>query len=132
MVVYTAANITVFRNARPEVAGTVGAVFNSALQLGGAIGTAVFTSIQTSIDDKKRKQLGFSKEDPAYTRYDGRKAGWWFIAAFVGVAFVGVLVFYRRNEEVVSGEIDAVGGIEQAAAQQEAKGDLEKDPARAA
>ena len=43
-------NIAMFRHTPPAMAGTVGAVFNAALQVGSAVGIAAITSIQTNID----------------------------------------------------------------------------------
>ena len=96
---YTSTNIAIFRGVTPEIAGTVGAVFNAALQLGGAIGVAIFTSIQTSVDAKTRTRLGEAAGDMIYVGYNGRAAAWWFVLGAIGLAMVGVAVFYRVDEE---------------------------------
>ncbi|KAG1850043.1 hypothetical protein C8R48DRAFT_728005 [Suillus tomentosus] len=57
------------------MAGTVGAIFNGALQFGSAIGLAVASSIETSVEATH----GGSHE------YQGRAAVFWFLltAAFI-------------------------------------------------
>jgi hypothetical protein len=72
----------------PEIAGTVGAVFNTALQLGLALGLAIITSIQTSTDNKRAAQ-------GMVVGYQGIADGFWFVLAQVVVTMVGVLVFYK-------------------------------------
>lgn len=100
----------------PNVAGTVGAVYNCFLELGCATGAAVITSIQTSV------QLHHGGP----TSYSGRAAGFWFLFAFVTILTLAVLVFMentvppvkkdqieelaakmRAFEEVKSGEAEA-------------------------
>jgi hypothetical protein len=79
-------SIAFFQTTPPEVAGTVGAVFNCALQLGGALGVACITSIQTSVDRKHPTKLN---------GYAGRAAAFWFILALVSILFIATLVFYK-------------------------------------
>lgn len=76
------------------MAGTVGAIFNSALQLGSAVGSAAVTSIQTSIAAKP----GQGGADG----YQGRAAAFWFLFAVIVVEAIAVLVFYQpqRTEHV--------------------------------
>ncbi len=64
--VFTNTNIGFFKFTPPSVAGTVGAAFNSALQLGAAIGLAVVTTIETNVADSPDS-------------YNGRAAGFWFL-----------------------------------------------------
>lgn len=68
------------------MAGTVGAIFNSALQLGSAVGIAIITSIQTSVQDK-------DAPDGAL-KYKGRAAAFWFLLAVVCVELIALVVFY--------------------------------------
>ena len=68
------------------MAGTVGAIFKSALQLGSAVGSAVITSIQTSVQDK-------DGPDGAL-KYKGRAAAFWFVLAVVCVELIALIVFY--------------------------------------
>jgi hypothetical protein len=79
-------SIAFFQTTPPEVAGIVGAIFNSALQIGCALGIACFTSIQTSIDKKSpNKQHGFA----------GRATAFWFLLGVVTLVGVCSAVFYQ-------------------------------------
>ncbi|KAF8330309.1 major facilitator superfamily domain-containing protein [Cantharellus anzutake] len=101
MTVFTQANIGVFMNTPPRIAGVVGAIFNVSLQLGLALGLAILTSIRTSIE-KKKIQRG---EHPGYT---GIADGYWFVFAWVAVTAVLFFLFYKKgasgppDEEVVA------------------------------
>ncbi|KAG8766136.1 hypothetical protein FRC16_007762, partial [Serendipita sp. 398] len=57
MVVYANSSIAIFHYTPPSVAGTVGAVFNCALQLGSAVGLAAVSSITTSVDEKSHLEI---------------------------------------------------------------------------
>ena len=70
-------SIALFSITPPEVAGVVGAIFTCALQLGSAAGTAIITSIQTSVEVRHGGPSGF----------DGRAAGLWFLFAFNAAIF---------------------------------------------
>ncbi|KAG8748423.1 hypothetical protein FRC10_005970 [Ceratobasidium sp. 414] len=83
--IFVLTNISFFRNTPPEYAGTVGAVFNAALQLGVAIGTSATTSIQAAVDERTHSGPGFT----------GRSAALWFLIAYVALEIVGVAAFYR-------------------------------------
>ncbi|GJE88722.1 MFS general substrate transporter [Phanerochaete sordida] len=87
MLAYTHANIAIFEATPARVAGTVGALFNGALQLGSAVGVAAVTSIETSVE---RAHGGF-------TGYAGRAAAWWFLVGIVALEAVAVAVFYRTG-----------------------------------
>lgn len=76
------------------MAGTVGAIFNGALQLGSAVGIAAVGSIEASIEE--------SSGDP--TSYAGRAAAFWFLLGIVGVEFLSMLVFYRIKKEGVAAQ----------------------------
>ncbi|KAI0804557.1 major facilitator superfamily domain-containing protein [Irpex lacteus] len=103
MLTYTHANIAIFRTTPASLAGTVGAVFNGALQLGAAIGISAVSSIQNSIEAKLPHMLvpGPSGGRPVSvtTSYQGRADAFWFILAVVGSQFLGMLVFYRVEAE---------------------------------
>jgi hypothetical protein len=71
------------------MAGTVGAIFNGALQLGSAVGIAAVSSIETSIEERNGNPSG----------YTGRAAGYWFLLGLVGLEVVALLVFYRVEAE---------------------------------
>ena len=74
------------------MAGTVGAIFNSSLQLGSAVGIAIVTSIQTSIQQKSA--------DGEF-KFTGRADALWFIVAVVALEVVAMIFFFdtgaRRN-----------------------------------
>lgn len=89
MLMFTQANIAIFRTSPPSMSGTVGAIFNGALQLGSAVGLAAVTSIQTSIDQQNN--------DP--NSFKGRAAAYWFILAVVIAVLIGLLVFYDVKAE---------------------------------
>jgi hypothetical protein len=84
-------SIAFFQTTPPEVAGTVGAVFNAALQLGSALGVSALTSVQTSID---------AKYPGTNHGYAGRVAAFWFAVALIGVQGIAVLVFYKPDRKV--------------------------------
>jgi MFS family permease len=88
--VFVLTNIAFFRTTPPEYAGTVGAVFNAALQLGAAVGSSATTSIQASVDEQSNSGPGFK----------GRSAALWFLVAYVALEIVGVAVFYREERSL--------------------------------
>ncbi|KAG8715679.1 hypothetical protein FRC09_016423 [Ceratobasidium sp. 395] len=102
-VVFVLANISIFQTTPPEYAGTVGAVFNSALQLGGAIGSSATTSIQASIDERVVRDGTFDG-----THFQGRAASLWFLLAWVGIVTIGVAVFYRVGK-APAGDVEGKG-----------------------
>jgi hypothetical protein len=69
------------------MAGTVGAIFNSALQFGSAIGLAATSSIQSSVEATH----GGSHE------YAGRAAAFLFLTGIVALQFIFILIFYDRS-----------------------------------
>lgn len=68
-------------------------MFNSALQLGGAIGSSATTSIQASIDERVHANGSFDG-----TNFQGRAASLWFLLAWVGIVAIGVAVFYKQDK----------------------------------
>lgn len=86
---YQYGNIAIFRATPPHIAGTVGAMFNSALQLGSSVGTAIVTSIETSIE---------MKSPNGRAEFYGRAAAFWFLLAIVSVEALAVLVFYKPEK----------------------------------
>jgi hypothetical protein len=78
-------SIAIFKTTPPSMKGTVGAIFNGALQLGSAIGISAVTAIQVSVDAKSGRVGG----------YDGRAAGFWFIVGIICVEAIAVFLFYR-------------------------------------
>ena len=84
-------SVAMFRNTPPEIAGTIGAIFNSALQLGSAVGLSIITTIQVSVDNKAPK--------PGHTKnpYAGRAAAFWFLLAVMAIEALAVLFLYRKT-----------------------------------
>ncbi|OJT09253.1 Cephamycin export protein CmcT [Trametes pubescens] len=99
MLTYTHTNIAIFRTSPTSMAGTVGAIFNGALQLGSAIGISAVGSIETSVEARN----GGSQS------YAGRAAAFWFLLAIVGIEWVALLVFYRRSKEGAIEELEGEG-----------------------
>ncbi|KAG8772074.1 hypothetical protein FRC12_003256 [Ceratobasidium sp. 428] len=99
--VFVLTNIHLFRTTPPRYAGVVGAVFNSALQLGCAVGTAATTSIQASVD---------ARNPHDETAFKGRAAALWCLVAVVGLEMIGVAIFFKpvaefpKDEESVDNE----------------------------
>jgi len=84
--IFLTSNIAIIACAPPSQSGIVGAVFNAALQLGAAVGSAAITSIQQNVDDKQ--------PNPE-TTYKGRQAGFWFLVAVIIVEMIAFVIFYR-------------------------------------
>jgi hypothetical protein len=89
--------VAIFQTTPPELAGTVGAAFNSALQLGAVLGEAAVTSIQTSVDNRQPGKMN---------GYAGRSAAFWFILGVVVVESVVVGVFYRPSRNITTQDSD--------------------------
>ena len=68
------------------MAGTVGAIFNSALQLGAAVGSAVITSISTSIENRGPGDA---------EKFQGRADAFWFVLSVIAVETICVVIFYK-------------------------------------
>ncbi|EUC54872.1 MFS general substrate transporter [Rhizoctonia solani AG-3 Rhs1AP] len=104
-IAFVLTSINIFHTTPARYAGTVGAVFNSALQLGSAIGTSATTSIQASVDMQNVGKEGL-------TGFEGRSAALWFLLAWVGLEMIGVAVFFQRSAE---SPLDEEAGEEEAA-----------------
>lgn len=89
MVTFSHTNIAIFQAAPSSMSGTVGAMFNGALQFGSAIGLAAITSIETSVEATH----GGSHE------YAGRAASFWFLLGIVALQFISILIFYDRSTD---------------------------------
>ncbi|EMD35861.1 hypothetical protein CERSUDRAFT_53112, partial [Gelatoporia subvermispora B] len=113
MLAYSHTNIAIFRTSPASMAGTVGAIFNGALQLGSAVGIAAVGSIEASVEES----LG----DP--TSYQGRAAAFWFLLGIVVVEFLAMLVFYSTKKEGLAAEEDFA---EKVAVMKQA--DIEREP----
>lgn len=71
------------------MAGTVGAMFNGALQFGSAIGLAAFSAIETSVEA--------TDGDPQ--SYHGSAAAFWFVLGIVLVEILSMSYFYQRGTD---------------------------------
>lgn len=71
------------------MAGTVGAIFNGALQFGSAVGLAAFLSIETSVEATH----GDLRD------YHGRAVAFWFLLGVVLVEILSVSYFYQRETD---------------------------------
>jgi hypothetical protein len=71
------------------MAGTVGAIFNGALQCGSAVGLSFITSIEASVEASH----GGPQE------YTGRAAVFWFLLGIVALEFILVSYFYDRSTD---------------------------------
>ncbi|KAI0049700.1 MFS general substrate transporter [Auriscalpium vulgare] len=103
MIVYTNANIAIFMNTPPELAGTIGAIFNAALQMGNALGLAVIGTITNSVDKKRIKE----GEDPGY---HGIADGFWFLLAALVLEIVLLLIFYKIEKQPVPAPAQDIEG----------------------
>ncbi|KAH7926177.1 MFS general substrate transporter [Leucogyrophana mollusca] len=85
--VFARANIIIVQSTPNELAGTVSAIFNAALQLGSATGVSIISSIQNSVES------GASESDP----FRGRAAGLWALTAFVAAELIAVSFVWRNG-----------------------------------
>lgn len=77
------------------MAGTVGAIFNGALQLGSAVGLAAVSSITSSVQEKDDGPgEGTNLMDPDYA---GRRAAFWFLFAVVCLETLSVSTLYKAK-----------------------------------
>ncbi|KAH7913695.1 major facilitator superfamily domain-containing protein [Hygrophoropsis aurantiaca] len=83
--VFARANIIILQTTPNELAGTVSAIFNAALQLGSATGVSIISSIQNSVES--------SGSDP----FRGRAAGLWALTAFVAAELIAVSFLWRSG-----------------------------------
>lgn len=106
MIIYANSNIAIFAYTPPSVAGTVGAVFNSALQLGSAVGLAAVASLTTSLDEKVVDSLSpplntwpvnrSSINQEMWKRaFKGRAASFWFLLGILGVETIAVTLLFK-------------------------------------
>jgi predicted MFS family arabinose efflux permease len=106
MILFANSSIAIFSYTPPAVAGTVGAVFNSALQLGSAVGLAAVSSITNSLDEKTAESLTpplstWSADLSAVSQemwkraFEGRAASFWFLLAILGIETIAVIVFFK-------------------------------------
>ncbi|EPS97488.1 hypothetical protein FOMPIDRAFT_1128363 [Fomitopsis schrenkii] len=80
-IVYGTTNIALFAVTPPHIAATVGSILTASAQFGSAAGTAIITSIQTTVQETHGGPNSFS----------GRAAGLWFIVAMTGAETLSLL-----------------------------------------
>ncbi|KAH9888529.1 MFS general substrate transporter [Cubamyces lactineus] len=99
MVIYMHVSIAIFQTAPSSMAGVVGAMFNCAIQLGAALGLAIDTSIENSLE---------LKDGPdGFERFHGRRAVLWWLVAAVCAEMLAILVFYRSpKKSPEAGEVE--------------------------
>jgi MFS family permease len=104
MIVYANSSIAIFSYTPPHVAGTVGAVFNSALQLGSAVGIAAVSSLTTSVDAKANLQPPITQWSQMLDQitsemwkeaYKGRSSAFWFLLGILLLVTIAVIVFFK-------------------------------------
>jgi hypothetical protein len=82
-------SIAIFQAAPSSKAGTVGAIYNGALQFGSGIGLAAMSAIETSVEATH----GGSEN------YAGRAATFWFVLGVVALQFISISIFYDRTTD---------------------------------
>ncbi|KAF9815241.1 hypothetical protein IEO21_04688 [Rhodonia placenta] len=112
MLTYTHTNIAIFRTSPASMAGTIGAIFNGALQLGSAVGIAAVGSITTSVQETHGTQS-----------YAGEQAAFWFLLGVVGLEWAAMLVFYRTKKEAVVRDANSVAETKMTAVEEKLSGD---------
>jgi MFS family permease len=109
MIVFANSSIAIFSYTPPHVAGTVGAVFNSALQLGSAVGLAAVSSLSNSIDQNTTFELPLTQWSQHLDQitstmwkeaFKGRAASYWFLLAILLVVSLAVVVFFKVDVPV--------------------------------
>ncbi|KAI0653606.1 MFS general substrate transporter [Cubamyces menziesii] len=90
MIIYMHVSIAIFQTAPASMAGVVGAMFNCAIQLGAALGLAIDTSIENSLELKDGPE--------GFERFRGRRAVLWWLVAAVCAEMVAILIFYRSSK----------------------------------
>lgn len=94
-ILFVSANVAMLKYTPPSEAGVVGAIFNSALQIGAALGTSAITSIQNNTNKRVVERGGSASA----TTFEGTAAGFWFCLGAIGLIGVGVLVFFKADPE---------------------------------
>ncbi|KAF8833506.1 hypothetical protein BDN67DRAFT_976562, partial [Paxillus ammoniavirescens] len=89
MLTYTHTNIAILQTAPASMSGTVGAIFNGALEFGSAIGLAAVGSIETSVEATH----GGPEE------YHGRAAAFWFLLGIVSLEIISVSCLYQTKTD---------------------------------
>ncbi|KAA1467133.1 MFS general substrate transporter [Dentipellis sp. KUC8613] len=98
--IYTHTNVAIFRTTPPSMAGTVGAIYNGALQLGSAVGLASITSIENSVNARHGGP----------DSYAGVSAAYWFVFATACVEMGAILLWYDVQAERMQDGKEKDGG----------------------
>lgn len=96
---YAHLSISVFKVAPASQSGVVGAILNSALQLGSAVGTAATIAIQTNVDNKQ--------VNPELS-YKGRGASLWFLLGMIAIELIAFWIFYKDDTKSTGRRVDEV------------------------
>ncbi|KAF8836849.1 hypothetical protein BDN67DRAFT_973657, partial [Paxillus ammoniavirescens] len=89
MLTYTHTNIAILQTAPASMAGTVGAIFNGALEFGSAVGFAAVGSIETSVEATH----GGPEE------YHGRAAAFLFLLGIISLEIISVSSLYQTKTD---------------------------------
>ncbi|KAI6122316.1 major facilitator superfamily domain-containing protein [Pisolithus croceorrhizus] len=90
MLTFTHTNLSIFQTVPASMSGTVGAMFNGALQLGSAVGLSAVTSIESAVEAKHGGATG----------YRGRAAAFWFLLGIIVIEMISVSCFYHRPPQI--------------------------------
>ena len=74
------------------MAGIIGAVFNSGIELGSAVGIAVDASVETGIENNNGPD--------GFDHWKGRQATFWWLLAATSAVALSVLIFYRTSSQL--------------------------------
>ncbi|TFY64345.1 hypothetical protein EVJ58_g2679 [Rhodofomes roseus] len=85
-IVFGTTNIALFAVTPPRIAATVGSILTASGQFGSAAGTAIITSIQTTVQQTHGGPDSFS----------GREAGLWFIVGMTAAETLSLLFFMKN------------------------------------
>ena len=95
ILIYQHSSVTIFNWTPPSIAGTVGAILNSSLQLGSALGTTIVTTIEQEVEAKQTRIDYHSK-------YAGCSAAFIFYAALLVFAAIMTAVFYKPKSKPIT------------------------------
>ncbi|KAG8827583.1 hypothetical protein FRC17_007795 [Serendipita sp. 399] len=107
-VVYSNSLIALSAYVPASVTGTATAIFNSALQLGSAVGLAAVSSITTSIDERNASRLEVPVTEWSHqldkittsmwkSAFQGRAASYWFLLALVILVSIAVVFLFESD-----------------------------------
>ncbi|KAJ8579845.1 hypothetical protein M405DRAFT_869916 [Rhizopogon salebrosus TDB-379] len=83
------ANIAIFRATPASMAGTVGAIFNGALQCGSAVSLSAITSIESPVEASHGGPQEYTRQAAAFS----------FLFGIVTLEFISVVFFYDRSTD---------------------------------